>query len=99
MENIQFYLFKLFPTSKIDFLKWQKMDFFQKCFREIDLFDFTSFLGLDFFKFSGHHCVIFIDDFDKFLIVLQSENSKCHYENLLKSIPPLVTAPEKHLNL
>ena len=25
----------------------------QKSFREIDLFDFTSFFGLDFLKFSG----------------------------------------------
>ena len=30
------------------------MEFGQKnFFREIDLFDFTSFFGLDFFKFSG----------------------------------------------
>ena len=29
------------------------MEFGQKIFREIDLFDFTSFFGLDFFKFSG----------------------------------------------
>ena len=39
---------KLFSSSKMDswpFLKVQKM--------EIDLFDFTSFFGLDFFKFSG----------------------------------------------
>ena len=40
-----------FPSSKIDF--WQffklgKMEFGQKKFREIDLFDFTSFFGLDF---------------------------------------------------
>ena len=47
---------KLFSSSKIDFwsfLKLQKMKFVQKFFREIDLFDFTSFFGLDFFKFSG----------------------------------------------
>ena len=46
--------FKLFPSSKNDFwpfLKLQKMEFGQKIFREIDLFDFTSFFGLDFFKF------------------------------------------------
>ena len=46
----------IFPSSKIDFwpfLKFQKMEFGQKNFREIDLFDFTSFFGLDFFKFSG----------------------------------------------
>ena len=29
------------------------MDFGQKKFHEIDLFDFMSFLGLNFFKFSG----------------------------------------------
>ena len=29
------------------------MEFGQKKIREIDLFDFTSFFGLDFFKFSG----------------------------------------------
>ena len=49
--------FKHFPSSKIDFwpfLKLQKMDFsFKIRFHEIDLFDFTSFFGLDFFKFSG----------------------------------------------
>ena len=53
---------KLFPSSKNDFwpfLKWQKMEFGQKkFFREIDLFDFTSFLGLDFLKFSGPLCNI-----------------------------------------
>ena len=49
--------FKLFPSSKIDFwpfLKLQKMEFGQKnFFREIDLIDFTSFFGLGFYKFSG----------------------------------------------
>ena len=29
------------------------MEFDQKFFHEIDLFDFTNFFGLDFFKFSG----------------------------------------------
>ena len=41
-------IFKLFPSSNMDFwllLKLQKMDFGQKQFREIDLFDFTSFLS------------------------------------------------------
>ena len=28
-------------------------------FHEIDLFDFTSFFGLDFFKFSGPLCMIY----------------------------------------
>ena len=43
--------FKLFPSSNIVFwlfLKLLKM--------EIELFDFTSFFGLDFFKFSGPLC-------------------------------------------
>ena len=38
--------FKLFPSSKIDFwpfLKLQKKEVSQKNFREIELFDFTSF--------------------------------------------------------
>jgi len=45
-------ILNFFPSSKIDFwsfLKWQKMKFGQKFFREIDQLDFTSF----FFKFSG----------------------------------------------
>ena len=32
------------------------MENIQKSFREIDLFDFTIFFGLDFFKFSGPPC-------------------------------------------
>ena len=50
---------KHFPSSKIEFwpfLKLQKLDFGQNFFREIDFFDFTSFFGLDFFKFSGPLC-------------------------------------------
>ena len=41
--------FKLFPSSKIDFwpfLKLQKIEFGQKKFREIDLFDFASFFTI-----------------------------------------------------
>ena len=51
--------FKLFPSSKIDFwpiLKWQKMEFSQKIFREIVLFDLTTFFGLHFIRFSGPLC-------------------------------------------
>ena len=51
---------KLFPSSKIDFwpfLKLQKMDFGQTFFREIGRFDF---FGLDFFKFSGSLCFFLI---------------------------------------
>ena len=33
------------------------MDFGPKKFRETDLFDFTSFFGLDSFKFSGPLCI------------------------------------------
>ena len=51
-----------FLVHKIDFwsfLKLQKMEFGQKkFFREIDLFDFMSFFGLDFFKFSGLLCLL-----------------------------------------
>ena len=36
------------------------MEFGQIKFREIDSFDFTSFFGLDFFKFSGPQCIIII---------------------------------------
>ena len=32
------------------------MEFDQDNFSEIDLFDFTTFFGLDFFKFSGPLC-------------------------------------------
>ena len=32
------------------------MEFGKKKFCEIDLFDFTNFFGLDFFKFSGRLC-------------------------------------------
>ena len=52
-----FAVLKHFPSSKNDFwphLKLQKMEFCQKKFREIDLFDFVSvFFGMDIFKFSG----------------------------------------------
>ena len=58
--NCIFGTFKLFPSSKIDFrryLKLQKMEFGQnKIIREIDLFDFTSFLDWTFLNFVAH-CV------------------------------------------
>ena len=44
---------KSFPSSKIDiwsFLKSLKMEFGQKKFPEIDLFDFTIFFGWPFFN-------------------------------------------------
>ena len=46
IKKIIFGSFKLFPSSKIDFwsfLKLQKIEFGLKKFRDIDLFDFTSF--------------------------------------------------------
>ena len=52
-------IFGSFPSSKIvfcPFLKLQKMEFDQKIFREIDLFDFTSFLAWTFLNFLAH-CV------------------------------------------
>merc|ERR1711974_237558 len=48
------------PSSKTDFwpiLKLQIMEFGQKMFSEIDLFDFTRFFGLDFLNFLAH-CVL-----------------------------------------
>ena len=47
-KNSIFGSFKLFPSSKLDswpFLRLQKMEFGQKIFHEIDLFDFTSFFA------------------------------------------------------
>ena len=51
---------KLFPSSKIDFwpfLKLQKMKFGPKKFREIDLFDSMIFFGLIYLNFLAQ-CVI-----------------------------------------
>ena len=42
-----------FPVQKLIFEIAKKWNLVKKFFREIDLFDFTSFFGLDFFKFSG----------------------------------------------
>ena len=61
--NCIFWSFKLFPSSKMDFwpfLKLQKMEFGKKIC-EINLFDFTRFFGLDFFKFSGPLCIPQLD--------------------------------------
>ena len=57
--NCIFGSFKLFPSSKIDFwpfLKLQKWNLAKKKIRENDVFDFTSFFALDFFQFSGQLC-------------------------------------------
>ena len=40
------------------YLNLQKMDFGKKKIREIDLFDFTSFFVLNYFKFSGLLCLV-----------------------------------------
>ena len=51
---------KIFPSSKIDFLaifEIAKSGCWLRKIREIDLFDFPSFFGLDFLKFSGPLCV------------------------------------------
>ena len=48
---------KFSPSSKIDFwpfLKLQKMEFGKKKIREIDLFDFTSFLACTFLNILAH---------------------------------------------
>ena len=47
------HLWQLFPSSKIVFWPFLKL---QK--NGIDLFEFTSFFGLDFFKFSGPLCIL-----------------------------------------
>ena len=53
-----------FPVQKIEFwpfLKLQKIEFGQKIFCEIDLFDFMSFFGLYFLKFSGLLCTYLLE--------------------------------------
>ena len=42
---------KLKKVQTKNLLKWQKMEFGPNFFREIDLFDFTSFFALDYFNF------------------------------------------------
>ena len=55
---MKLHFWQFFLSTKIyfwPFLKWQKMDFGQQNFREIDLFDFTSFFfGWTFFNFLAH---------------------------------------------
>ena len=59
------------------------MEFGQKKIREIDLFDFTSFFGLDFFKFSGTlwDIILSLEKYGNFIFwkIIWSKN------------PPLVT--------
>ena len=46
----------VFPVQNLifgHFWNCKKWNFVKTFFREIDLFDFTSFFGMDFFKFSG----------------------------------------------
>ena len=61
MWNCIFGSFKLFPSSKIDFwpfLKLQKMEFCQKNYSWNWFIWFHEFFGLDFFKFSGTLCTV-----------------------------------------
>ena len=51
MNQFHGIFFGYFPFSESKILIF--MENIQKKFREIDLFDFTSFFGLDFFKLSG----------------------------------------------
>ena len=53
MKGINFteFFFGNFPFSESKILIF--MENIQKKIREIDLFDFTNFFGLDFFKFFG----------------------------------------------
>ena len=42
--------------AKDQFLNWEKVQFHEE--EKIDLFDFTSFFGLDFFFYFLVHCVL-----------------------------------------
>ena len=53
MWNCTFGSFKLFPSTKIAIFEIAKNGIWSKKNSEIDLFDFTIFFVLDFFKFSG----------------------------------------------
>ena len=65
------------PSSKIDFwpfLKLQKMEFGQKdFFREMDLFDFTSFLAWTFLNFLSE---LAISVHKK---VMTNQENSCHF--------------------
>ena len=53
MENIQFFFREIAFLAVLNFFPVKlkkKMILVKNIFREIDLFDFTSFFGLDFFK-------------------------------------------------
>ena len=62
--NCTFGSFKLFPSSKIDLaiFEIEKMEFGQKIFREIDLFDFTSFSGLLWNQIYDIHMFFFLKE-------------------------------------
>ena len=60
MSQFHGILFGYFPFS-------ESIIFMEK-FREIDLFDFTSFLGLDFTKFSGPLCEIVTRKIDSHIV-------------------------------
>ena len=55
LREIEIAFLAVIPSSKNDFwpyLELHKIEFGQKKIHEIDLFDFMSFYGLDFFQFS-----------------------------------------------
>ena len=93
MKLYYWQFFKLFPSSKIDFwpfFKLQKMDFCQKIFCEIDLFDFTSFFGLDFLKFFGPLCP-FLHLFSKTYIFMLIVDLKNKHANMLSRSCNMIT--------
>ena len=68
-----------FPVQKLifgPFFKLQKMEFGQKEFSEIDLFDFTSFFGLDFFNFLAHCELLYV--YDRYLGVSPKGKDEPH---------------------
>ena len=97
--NCSFDGFKFFPTWKIDFwpfLKLQKMEFGQEKFHEINLFDFTNFFGPDFFKFSGPLCAIEVVTFKSHysqwrLFCVQTEFTVIIVESVWKDKRPLLS--------
>ena len=67
------------------------MEFGRIFFREIDLIDFMSFFGVDFFKFSGPFCVgLLFDLTKKFFLLLQEVldyNEGDHFKLVYDDLP------------
>ena len=63
------------------------MEFGQKIFRQIDIFDFTSCFGLYFFKFSGPLCLGFTENqntiSDYFFFILQAKLFPPRHDTML----------------